>query len=107
CVGCRLQAVRTAQAAGALRGIRSLQESGAGRGAFLPLASARTKADCMALRDVAAQEPKARGLLGDVFRVTGPHAAPIKAALPEALVVDTLEGAFESVWGQGGGGWGG
>ena len=100
-LGDRLQAILTADAAGALRGIRYLQESGAGRGAFLPLASARTKADCMALRDIAAQEPKARGLLGDVFRVTGPHAAPIKAALPEALVVDSLEDAFEIVSRQG------
>jgi len=100
-LGDRLQAVLTADAAGALRGIRYLQESGAGRGAFLPLASARTKADCVALRDVARQEPKARGLLGDVYRVTGPHAAPIKAALPEALVVDTLEDAFEIVSRQG------
>ena len=52
-LGDRLQAILTADAAGALRGIRYLQESGAGRGAFLPLASARTKADCVALRDVA------------------------------------------------------
>src|SRR5258707_236886 len=41
------------------------------------------------------------GLLGDVYRVTGPHAAPIKAALPEALVVETLEDAFEIVSRQG------
>ena len=96
-LGDRLQAVLTPDAFHALRGIRYLQDSGAGRGAFLPLASARTRADCAVLRDVAAQEPRARGLLGDVYRVTGPHAAPIRAALPEALVVDTLEDALDIV----------
>jgi chromosome segregation protein len=100
-LGDRLQAVLTPDSSHALRGIRYLQESGAGRGAFLPLASARTKADCGALRDVARQEPRARGLLGDVYRVTGPHAAAIRAALPEALVVDTLEDAMEIVSRQG------
>ena len=100
-LGDRLQAVLTPDASHALRGIRYLQDSGAGRGAFLPLASARTRADCAVLRDVAAQEPRARGLLGDVYRVTGPHAAPIRAALPEALVVDTLEDALDIVSRQG------
>jgi chromosome segregation protein len=100
-LGDRLQAVLTPDASEALRGIRYLQESGAGRGAFLPLASARAKADCAALRDAAQQEPRARGLLGDVYRVTGPHAAAIRAALPEALVVDTLEDALEIVSRQG------
>jgi chromosome segregation protein len=100
-LGDRLQAVLAPDASHALRGIRYLQESGAGRGAFLPLASARTKADCAILREVASQEPKARGLLGDVYRVTGPHAAPIRAALPEALVVDTLEDALDIVSRQG------
>jgi chromosome segregation protein len=100
-LGDRLQAVLAPDASHALRGIRYLQESGAGRGAFLPLASARTKADCAVLREVASQEPKARGLLGDVYRVTGPHAAPIRAALPEALVVDTLEDALDIVSRQG------
>ncbi|HEV7501017.1 MAG TPA: chromosome segregation protein SMC [Vicinamibacteria bacterium] len=100
-LGDRLQAVLTPDAGHALRGIRYLQESGAGRGAFLPLASARTKAECAVLREVAAQEPSARGLLGDMYRVTGPHAAPIRASLPEALVVDSLEDALAIVSRQG------
>jgi len=100
-LGDRLQAVLTPDASQALRGIRYLQESGAGRGAFLPLASARTRADCGTLREIARQETGARGLLGDLYRVTGPHAAPIRAALPEALVVDTLEEALAIVSRQG------
>ena len=66
-LGDRLQAVLVPDAAHALRGIRYLQESGAGRGAFLPLASARTKADCGPLREIAAQEPKVKGLLSDFY----------------------------------------
>jgi chromosome segregation protein len=100
-LGDRLQAVITPDATHALRGIRYLQESGAGRGAFLPIASARTRADCASLRDAASQEPRARGLLGDVYRVSGPYAAAIRAALPEALVVDTLEDALALVSRQG------
>jgi chromosome segregation protein len=96
-LGDRLQAVLTPDTAHALRGIRHLQDSGAGRGAFLPLASARTRADCASLRDVARQETLTRGLLSDLYRVTGPHAAPIRAALPDALVVETLEGALAIV----------
>ena len=100
-VGDRLQAVLVPDAQQALRGIRHLQESGAGRGAFLPLASARTKADCGPLREVAAQEPKVKGLLSDFFRVTGPHADRIKASLPDALVVESLEDALAIVGRQG------
>jgi chromosome segregation protein len=100
-LGDRLQAVLVPDAAQALQGIRYLQESEAGRGALLPLASARTRADCGALREIAAQEPKARGLLSDLYRVSGPHAAPIRAALPDAIVVETLEDAFEVIARQG------
>src|SRR5438445_8538 len=96
-LGDRLQAVLTPDTSHALRGIRHLQDSGAGRGAFLPLASARTRADCASLRDVARQEAPTRGLLSDLYRVTGPHAAPIRAALPDALVVETLEDALAIV----------
>ena len=83
------------------RGIRYLRDSGAGRCAFLPLASARTKADCGPLREVAAQEPKVEGLLSDFYRVTGPHADRIKASLPDALVVASLEDALDLVSRQG------
>ncbi len=100
-LGDRLQAVLTADAAQALRGVRYLEESGAGRGTFLPLASARTKNDCGPLRDVLREEPRAKGLLSDLYRVTGEHAAPIRAALPDAIVVDTLEDALEVAGRQG------
>jgi chromosome segregation protein len=96
-LGDRLQAVLTPDASHALRGIRQLQESGAGRGTFLPLASARTKADCGPLRDIAREEPKVQGLLSDRYRVTGPHADRIRASLPDALVVASLEDAFEVI----------
>ncbi len=100
-LGDRLQAVLVSDAAQALRGIRWLQASGAGRGAFLPLASARTRSDCGPLRTIAQQEPKALGLLSDFYRVRGPHADRIRASLPDALVVDTLEEALEVVSRQG------
>jgi chromosome segregation ATPase len=96
-LGDRLQAVLTPDAAHALRGIRQLQESGAGRGTFLPLASARTRSDCGPLRDIAREEPKVQGLLSDLYRVTGPHADRIRASLPDALVVASLEDAFEVI----------
>ncbi|MCG6925426.1 MAG: chromosome segregation protein SMC [Acidobacteria bacterium] len=100
-LGDRLQAVLVPDAEQALRGIRWLQSSGAGRGAFLPLASARTRSHCGPLRTIAEQEPMARGLLSDFYRVRGPHAERIQASLPDALVVDTLEDAFEVVSRQG------
>ncbi len=49
-LGDRLQAVLVPDAAQALAGIRWLQASGAGRGAFLPLASARTRERLWAAR---------------------------------------------------------
>jgi chromosome segregation protein len=100
-LGDRLQAVIVPDAEQALRGVRWLQSSGAGRGAFLPLASARTRSDCAALRTIAEQEPGARGLLSDFYRVNGPEADRIRASLPDALVVETLEEAFDVVSRQG------
>ncbi len=97
----RLQAVLVPDASHALRGVRYLEESGAGRGTFLPLASARTKNHCAHLREVATQEPKVRGLLSELYRVTGPHADRIRASLPDALVVETLEDAFDLISRQG------
>jgi chromosome segregation protein len=95
--GDRLQAVMVPDASHALRGIAWLEESGAGRGTFLPLASARTRQECATLRDVARVEPGARGLIADLFRVSGPHADAIRGSLPDALVVETLEQALEIV----------
>jgi chromosome segregation protein len=94
-LGDRLQAVLVPDAEEARRGIRWLQSSGAGRGAFLPLASARTRNDCGPLRDIAAQEPLSLGLLSDFYRVSGEHAERVRASLPDAIVVATLEHALE------------
>jgi chromosome segregation protein len=94
-LGDRLQAVLVPDADQALRGIRWLQSSGAGRGVLLPLASAPAHQDGAALRAVAEQEPRVRGLLSDCYRITGPHAERIRASLPDALVVETLEDALD------------
>jgi len=96
-LGERLQAVLVPDVAEAVRGVRFLESSGAGRGAFLPLASAGTRPDYEPLEAIAAQEPKARGLLSRLYRVSGPLAAQIRAAMPEAVVVDTLEDAFDVI----------
>ena len=100
-LGDRLQAVLVPDAEQARRGIRWLQSSGAGRGAFLPLASARTRHDCGPLREIARQEPKSLGLLSDFYRVGGAHADRIRASLPDAIVVATLEDALEVASRQG------
>ncbi|HZO08010.1 MAG TPA: hypothetical protein VFC77_01420, partial [Myxococcota bacterium] len=100
-LGDRLQAVLVPDAEQALRGIRWLQSQSAGRGAFLPLASARTRSDCGPLREIASEEPKALGLLSDFYRVSGPHAERIRASLPDAIVVATLEDALEVASRQG------
>jgi chromosome segregation protein len=94
-LGDRLQAVLVPDAEQARRGIRWLQSASAGRGAFLPLASARTRHDCGPLREIAAQEPHALGLLSDFYRVSGQHAERIRASLPDAIVVASLEHALE------------
>ncbi len=94
-MGDRLQAVLTPNAASAIAGIRYLREAGAGRGTFLPLASARTELDCGCFRDVMRQEPKAKFILSDLYRVTGPNAAQIRASLPNGLLFESLEDALE------------
>src|SRR5438552_4745101 len=60
-LGDRLQAVLTPDAPQALRGIRYLEESGAGRGAFLPLGSTAAAPESPALREAAREEPGAHG----------------------------------------------
>jgi chromosome segregation protein len=90
-----LQAVITPDAAQAVAGVRYLEGSGAGRATFLPLSGARPRRDDITLRSIARSEPRARGLLSDLYRVTGPHAQAIKDSLPEALVVDVLEDGIE------------
>jgi chromosome segregation protein len=94
-LGDRLQALLAPDTERALAGIRFLQQSTSGRGTFLPLRNARTRNECTALQAVAEQEPDfVKGLLSSLYRVSGPHAAQIRAALPDALVVETIEDAF-------------
>ena len=90
----RLQAVLVPAADDALAGIRYLDGSHAGRAAFLPLAGAPRNSDPLGLRAVAEMEPTVIGLLGDLYRVSGPHADAIRACLPEALVLPTIEDAI-------------
>jgi chromosome segregation protein len=100
-LGDRLQAVLTPDSAHALRGIRYLQEGGAGRGTFLPLAAGAGRREGPSLSEIAPQEARVLGLLSNHYRVTGPHAEAIRAALPEALLVESLEDALAIVSRQG------
>jgi chromosome segregation protein len=93
-LGDRLQAVLVADAGRAGRGVRFLEESGAGRGALLLLDAAAQPADGSRLRDIARREPRIRGLLSARYRVTGPHAEAIRNTLPDALVVDSFDDAL-------------
>jgi chromosome segregation protein len=94
-MGDRLQAVLVADAPRALEGLRFLQDSEAGRGALLALAAVSPpNGHHRRVREVAAAEPAARGVLGDFYRVTGPHAETLRAALPEAVVAEGLESAL-------------
>ncbi len=94
-LGDRLQAVLTPTDAEAINGVRYLEASGAGRGAFLSLAGGRKEFDCSCLADVLKAEPKAKGLLSHFYRVAGAHAEAIRTALPDAIVVDDLATALE------------
>ncbi len=91
----RLQAVVIPSSLQALQGIRHLDAHSAGRAAFLPIEGAPRSSDALGLRTIAEMEPKVLGLLGDLYRVTGPSAEAIRASLPEALVVTTVEDAVE------------
>ena len=93
-LGDRLQAVLVADAGRAVRGVRFLEDSGAGRAALLLLDAAARSADHSRLREIAKREPRVRGLLSERYRVTGPHAEAIRNTLPDALVVDGLENAL-------------
>ena len=61
---------------------RRHQASEAGRGTFLPLSTARSEFDCGCFRDVQREEPKVKAILSDLYRIGGPHAAKIRASLP-------------------------
>jgi chromosome segregation protein len=94
-LGDRLQAVLVPDAAQAVLGIRHLEASGAGRATFLPLAQAPSRSGCRPLAELARSDAKARGLLSDYYRVTGPHAERIRAVLPDGVLVDSLEDALD------------
>jgi chromosome segregation protein len=53
------------------------------------------------LKEIAKQESTALGLLSEFYRVGGPNAERIRASLPDALVVRTLEDALALVERQG------
>jgi chromosome segregation protein len=96
-LGERLQYVLTPHAGHAVRHLRYLAATEAGRVTFLSVEDAAAGAEELRgrLRQVAESEPKVRALLSSVYRVSGPHEAAIRAAMPEALVVETLEDALE------------
>jgi chromosome segregation protein len=100
-LGDRLQALLTPDQDHALRGVRCLEESGSGRGTFLPLDASRIRSGCSVLREIARQEHSVKGLLSDFYRVVGSHAEQIRAAFPDALLVETLEQACDIVSRQG------
>jgi chromosome segregation protein len=93
-LGDRLQAVLVPDAGHAVRGVRYLEASGAGRGTFLPLGAAGGKDFRYALREAARHEPRAKALVSDLYRVVGPHAEAVRASLPDGLVCETLEDAL-------------
>ena len=93
-LGDRLQAVLVPDVAHALRGVRYLEESGTGRGSFLPLRAAGGLNATYALREAARSEPRVKGLLSDLYRVMGPDAEAVRASLPDGLVCETLEDAL-------------
>jgi chromosome segregation protein len=95
-LGDRLQAVLTPDTSHALRGIRYLEASGAGRGTFLSFSSS-SRVERDALRELARTESGVKGLLSEVYRVTGPYAEGIRASLPDALLVGSLEDALALV----------
>jgi len=94
-LGDRIQAAIVPDIDDARRGIDLLQESGEGRASFLPLSTARDEQDCECLRRVQREEPAVKGLLSDVYRVSGPHAGKIRASLPNALVAADMSQALE------------
>jgi chromosome segregation protein len=98
-LGERLQYVLTPNAGHAVRHLRYLEATGAGRVTFLTVddgvTTAADDASRAQLRHLARTEPRVRGLLSDFYRVSGPHGDGVRAALPEAVVVETLDDALE------------
>jgi chromosome segregation protein len=94
-LGDRLQSVLVPDAAHAVRGVRHLEASGAGRGSFLPLDTAGGRDFTYALREAARHDARVKGLVSDLYRVVGPHADAVSASLPDGLVCETLEDALQ------------
>ncbi len=92
-LGDRLQAVITSDTANAVTGIRALRVADSGRGTLLPLDRLPAR-NGHELRQIA-QECGAVGLLSDLYRVNDAHAPGVAAALPDAIVVETLDRALE------------
>jgi chromosome segregation protein len=93
----RLQAVLAPDQRHARAGLAFLESSGAGRGALLALASLPDGAPDAAAGDAlraAAAEPGVLGRLGDHYRLTGAHRERLRSALPDALVLETLDDAL-------------
>jgi chromosome segregation protein len=93
-LGDGLQAVLVPDAEHAVRGVRYLEESGAGRGSFLPLGTAAGASAPHALREAAREEPRVKALVSDLYHLVGPHAQAVRASLPDGLVCETLEDAL-------------
>ena len=98
-LGDRLQAVLVPDAAHALRGIRYLEESGAGpRHVPAPGLRAHARPSARRCATSRAQEPKARGpARRPLPRDRPPRGRASAPSLPDALVVETLEDALEVV----------
>ena len=92
-LGDRLQAVITSDTANAVTGIKALRIADSGRGTLLPLDRLPAR-DAHLMRQVA-EECGAVGLLSDLYQVNDAHAPGVAAALPDAIVVETLDRAVE------------
>jgi chromosome segregation protein len=93
-LGDRLQTLLTSDGATAAGCIRFLRDSGAGRATLLPLAWNHAETASTPLRELAGREPRVKGLVSDLYRVTGPHAEQIRASLPDGLVTESLDEAL-------------
>jgi chromosome segregation protein len=90
----RLQAVVVTDAGQAARGLRYLESAEAGRATLLPLDTLAARTDASALDAIADTEPACRGRASQLYRVAGPLAEAVRAALPDALVTESLDEAL-------------
>ena len=83
----------TSDTANAVTGIQALRIADSGRGTLLPLD--RLPARNGHLMRKLAEECGAVGLLSDLYQVNDAQAPGVAAALPDAIVVETLDRAIE------------